>query len=245
MLGLAFLFLFNAGVMASDIRLPGFSFLLGDISARGFSADELFEKMDRTSFDLKNSICSNRALIWANDFKIREGLETAKIFMFYTPKAGVAQRSMWWYHVAPVVNERGKLAVLDAGFPAAIQRPTTIEEWLESFSRSLRCKEIHPEDRDLLQLIFKEQVFPKETRHGVFDCYYVIAPFYYWTPGQVAETLLGEDESGETTRPRKPVIDSTELFQACLETRSTKIGYLFQQKRKECRSYVETLSASE
>jgi hypothetical protein len=56
----------------------------------------------------------------------------------------------WWYHVAPMVNESGRLWVLDAGFPAKIKGAKTAKDWLFDFAGSRNCKEIKAGDNDLI-----------------------------------------------------------------------------------------------
>ena len=204
----------------------------------GLNSDEIFEGMDRSFVKLKGSICSNRAHMWVNDLKNLHKIDSAKIFMFYTPRPGQESTSMWWYHVAPVINEKGSLWVLDAGFPKAIQRPVTIPEWLESFSWSLNCKEMRRADKDLVKLIYDGRAFPKITSHGKFDCYYIISPSSYWTPRQIAMNFLKVDEDENIIDFKRASINSEDLYLACLEATSSKLEYVLGTHTKKCREYV-------
>lgn len=222
-----------------EVKLKDFDFSLNDVSQMGLNSDEIFEGMDRDFIKLKGSICSNRAHMWANDLKNDHKIDSAKIFMFYTARSEQDSRSMWWYHVAPVINERGFLWVLDAGFPHALQRPVTIPEWLESFSRSLNCKEIKRNEKDLAKLIYDVRAFPKATSYGKFDCYFIISPSSYWTPRQIAMNFLKEDEEGNRLNFERASIDPDDLFQACLEATSSKLEYVLGTHTKKCREYLQ------
>src|SRR5690606_16235840 len=105
---------------------------LTDISSKRLNRNDLFEGMDRDFVRLGQTICSNRAHMWAYDFKKKLGLDTGKIFIFYTKQKSSRSLRTWWYHVAPVVNEKGKIWVMDAGFPSFIDSPMQVFDWLES-----------------------------------------------------------------------------------------------------------------
>src|SRR5690606_35712136 len=124
------LLLISFQTLAFDHELKDFSWSVTDISRKNLSKETLFSRLDRNFINLKSSICSNRALMWAHDMKKNYNLDTAKVFLFYTKKEGQFRLKTWWYHVAPVINESGKLWVLDGGFPGMIDRPLSIQEWL-------------------------------------------------------------------------------------------------------------------
>lgn len=241
MIYLQLLSLILASSWGAEFKLKDFNYTLPNTVSRGETSDSLFEAMDREFIKPTSSICSNRAHMWANDFLVRYQIESAKIFMFYTARNEDESRSMWWYHVAPVVNENGFLWVLDAGFPRSLQRPVTVTEWFESFSRSLICKEIRKNEKDLVRLIFEGRVFPKVTAYGKYDCYYIISPYYYWTPRQLAMNFLGEDEDGVPLNFSRNSIDAEDLYQACLEATSTKFGYALGTNTKKCKEYVSKI----
>ena len=236
-----FLFITSAS-WGTEIKLKDFNFSLPNIVNNGETSDSLFESMDREFVKTGSSICSNRAHMWANDFLRRSNIESGKIFMFYTPRNEDEARTMWWYHVAPLVNENGFLWVLDAGFPRSLQRPVTVSEWFESFSRSLTCKEIRKSEKDLVRLIFEGRVFPKVTNYGKHECYYIITPYSYWTPRQIAMNFLGEDEEGAPIKFSRDSIDAEDLYQACLEATTSKIGYALGSNVKKCQEYVSKQS---
>src|SRR5690606_28509557 len=101
---------------AQDVKLKNFDWKVTDIKSRGLTSMNIFERMDRKFINLKSSICSNRALMWNHEIEGKYNIDTAKVFLFYTKESGVNEQSIrgWWYHVAPVVSDRGVLTVLDA-----------------------------------------------------------------------------------------------------------------------------------
>ena len=239
----AFAFLFVSTIsIAQPLTLEDYNWELTDIAAKGLDRDSLFNRMDRKFVRPNQSICSNRAHMWVNDFKQKYNLNTAKVFMFYTQKEdnnGPFART-WWYHVAPAVNEKGKLWVMDAGFPGrgGINSALTLQEWLKDFAGSANCKEILASDTDLIEWIFTERAFPKVTNYGAYDCYYRITPHTFWIPNTLAENLLGRDSKGQPVRTERPEMDKQELYQACLEATSTKLGWALGSSKKKCKEYV-------
>jgi hypothetical protein len=221
--------------LSQDLNLSDYNWNIVDVKSKGLSKEILFTKMDRDFVNVKSSICSNRAHMWAHDFKRFYLLDTGKIFLFYTKKKGSASLRTWWYHVAPVVNEGGKIWVMDAGFPGFIRGPLTQNEWFSKFADSTNCKEIQAHEKDLIERMFSQQTFPHRTAYGYYDCYYRIVPHTMWTPGVVAENLLGVDSEGRPVRTERPEIDMDELYQACIEATSTKIGFALGANKKKCK----------
>jgi hypothetical protein len=224
--------------LSFGLTLTDYDWRLTDVAAKGLTKEVLFTRMDREFIKTKSSICSNRALMWANDLKRAHDLDTGKIFLFYTKKKSDLSLRTWWYHVSPVVNENGEIWVLDAGFPGWIKKPLRPLEWLEKFSSSTNCKEIQASETDLVELIFRGQTFPHNTAYGTFDCYYKIVPHTLWTPEIVAMNLLGRDGSGRPVRVERPEIVPNELFQACMEATTGKLRYALGAARKRCKEYA-------
>lgn len=230
--------LVSFSALAADLKLKDYDWKLTDIATKGYSKEKLYTSMDRKFIRLGGSICSNRALMWANDFKRDHNLDTGKIFLFYTKKKGSASRKTWWYHVAPVVNEKGQIWVLDAGFPGWFNQPLAPVDWLNQFAASTNCKEINASERDLVERIFLAQTFPHETAYGYHDCYYKIVPHTIWTPDVLAKNLLGVDSNGRPVREERPEIERAELMQACVEATSSSVGYVFGSSKEKCKEYV-------
>lgn len=234
-----FIFLLAAlPAVAADLKLKDYDWSLSDVAQRGLTKEKLFSGMDRDFIRTKDSICSNRAMMWVHNFKEKHDIDTGKIFLFYTKKKGDISLKTWWYHVAPVINENGNVWVMDAGFPGWITRPISGTEWLSKFANSTNCKEINATETDLLELIFNGQTFPHQTRYGYHDCYYKIVPHTIWTPEILAMNLLGRDSDGRPTRIDRDVVDREELYQACLEATTSKIGFALGTNKKECKEYA-------
>ncbi len=223
----------------SQTYLPDFSYSLTDISTRGETKESLFSKLNRTLVKTGSSICSNRALIWTYDMKRFQNIDAAKIYLFYTGKNGEIGNKKWWYHVAPVVNERGQAWVIDGGFSGFIKRPMTVSEWLTKFVNTSNCKMINSRERDLFELMFKGRMYPEYTpQYGAVDCYTYIAPGPFWTPASVAMGVLQENERGEPIRFTRDVYDESELFQACKEAAAGRLGSVLGGKGKKCKEYL-------
>lgn len=236
---LAFVLLMvSLSAFSADVRLKDYNWTVTDIASRGYTKEVLFSRMDRQFIKPGKSICSNRALMWANDFKNNQGLDTAKIFLFYTKKKGDVSLKTWWYHVAPMVNERGNLWVMDAGFGSWLNSPMTKEQWLFKFANSNNCKEINANETELVEYIFRGQTFPHQTSYGYYDCYYKITPHTIWTPEVLATNLLGRDSNGRPARVERDEINANELYQACIEATTTSIGYAMGANKKECKRYA-------
>ena len=225
-------------VFAQDITLRDYNYTVTDVARRGLTKERLFQGMDRTFLKIGDSICSNRALVWAYNFERQYRIDTAKLFLFYTDKTGEAGDKTWWYHVTPLVNENGQLWALDAGFPGSVRRPLTIREWLTRFAGSTNCKELTLETDDLTELIFNKRRFPSTTRHGSYDCYYRVTSAPFWTPNTVAQNMLGRNRDGRPGTYLRDEIKEGELLQACKEASTTQLGGLFVNKEKRCREYL-------
>ena len=232
------LLLVSLSSLAADLKVKDYNWNMTDVLSKGYTKEALYTRMDRDFIKTGSSICSNRALMWANNFKQKYGLDTAKIFLYYTKKKGGLSLKTWWYHVSPVINEGGKVWVMDAGFPGWIDTPQTKEEWLAKFTDSNNCKEMNANETDLIELIFNGQVFPHDTAYGRHDCYYKIVPHTIWTPEIMAQNLLGVDSEGRPVRTERPEIEREELYQACIEATASKLGRVFGSSKKQCKEYA-------
>lgn len=232
------LFFLSYGIFAQTITVPDYNYVVRDISERNLSKETIYQKMNRTLVRSKDSICSNRAQVWGWDFHVNQ-IESPKIFLFFTPQAGRFDGVTWWYHVSPLVNEDGRLWVMDAGYPKKVSTPLSINDWLKTFAGEKSvCKEIQNQDTDLIELMFSGNTFPTNTRHGKFDCYYRITSPGYWTPSQIAQNLLGRTEEGETVKFNRDNIDEDEVFSACIETSTTPVGYMLRRTKGQCRHFL-------
>lgn len=229
----------TTSVFAQEVVLNEFSnWKMTEISSRGFNKEALYSKMNRSVMKPGASICSNRALVWAYDFKRNQNIDAGKLFLFYTKKTGEVGQKTWWYHVTPVINEKGTIFAMDAGFPGMIKTPLLTNDWLKKFSGSTNCKEIKASDTDLIERMFAGYVFPETTSHGTHDCYYSITPGGFWTPATVAMGLLGKDENGRPVNYVRDHIEKDEVLEACLEAATSSIGRVFGSGKKRCEEYL-------
>lgn len=229
----------TAPAYAQEVTLKDFgNWQMTDIATKGHKKEDLFRKMNRDLIKLGASICSNRALIWAYDFKRFQDIDAGKVFLFYTKKTGDTGKKTWWYHVAPVVNEQGTIYALDAAFPSSIKGPITPKEWLKKFTGSTNCKEIRAGENDLIERMFAGYVFPETTSYGTYDCYYQITPGAYWTPATIAQGLLGVNSYGKPVPHRDNEIDPDEVKAACVEAVTFSIGRVLGGGKKKCEDYL-------
>lgn len=224
---------------AQNVALPDYNWSSDDIATKGITKEKLFSSMDRDLVKLGDSICSNRALLWLYDFKRNYDIDGSKIFLFYTGKTGDAGAKTWWYHVSPIVAERGVEWVMDAGFSRSINSPLLIKDWVKRFTGSTNCKEIQANETDLIERMFKGQVFPETTKYGTYDCYYKKVPAGYWTPASVAMNLLGTTANGTATTFERPEINKNEVYAACKEAVTGPIGYALGAGKKKCKKYLD------
>lgn len=233
----------SISAFAQEIKLNPFQWTMTDVASRGLTKESLFKGMDTELVKTNSSICSNRALMWANDFKRDHNLDTGKIFIFFTEKKNDDVKfKVWWYHVAPVINEAGNIWVVDAGFQGrnGINEPRTKEDWMKYFNQGQVCREIKPNETELIELMFSQQTYPKYTAYGNHPCYYMIVPHTIWTPNVLAQTLLGKDSSGKPVRVERPSINQKELMEACVEAATGKLGLgrVFGSSKQKCEDYL-------
>ena len=228
--------LFASFAQAQDLRID--DQVLTDIRSQGLTKEALFSRMDRRFIKLGGSICANRAHMWSFDFERFNGVDSGKLFLFYTKKTGEGTTKTWWYHVTPVINEGGKIWTMDAGFPGGIKRPLETFDWLYYFAGSRNCKEIKDTDTDLIERMFRGQTFPQVTSHGNFDCYYRYVPGYYWFPSHIATNLLGRDAQGRPARLERQSFNRAEVFQACVEATTGAVSRWLGGGKKECEEWM-------
>jgi hypothetical protein len=234
----------SVSAFSQSITLSDFNYPVRDIKEQGLTKETLYKSMNRSLVRHKDSICSNRAHVWAYEFEKKSQVTSPKIFLFFTPKnsrtGGWWTGVNWWYHVSPMVNEGGKFYVMDAGFPDRVKTPLLMKDWLAEFTgKDSKCKEIKQGEDDLIEHIWDQSAFPETTRYGKYDCYYKITPAGYWIPGQVAKHVLGKDETGRPIRLERDQIDKDEVYQACLEASTSPMGWAMGSGRSKCASFID------
>ncbi|MFL5786232.1 MAG: protein-glutamine glutaminase family protein [Bacteriovoracaceae bacterium] len=231
--------LISFSAFAQNLTLSDFHYSLNDVLTRGQTKESLFTGLNRDIVKTGSSICSNRALLWTYDMKRFHNIDAAKIYVFYTSQNGDEGGKKWWYHVTPVINEKGQLWTIDGGFPGFVKGPMLISDWLKKFVHTDNCKQIRASEKDLLELMFVGRMFPDSTpQYGPQQCYTVIAPGMFWTPATVAMGVLQEDSSGRPIRFTREQYDMDEVLQACKEAAAGALGTIFGNPKKKCKEYL-------
>lgn len=229
----------SSNCFSQSVPLKDYNWSTEDISLSNLKKEDLFKSMNRDLIKLGNSICSNRAMIWLYDFKRHYNIDGSKLFLFYTNKTGDTGAKTWWYHVTPMIVEKGTEYAMDAGFSGSIKSPLLVNDWIKKFTGSTNCKEIMANEKDLIERMFKGQTFPEETKYGTFDCYYKKAPAGYWTPSSVAMNLLGEDINGNPITFERPEMNMNDVYAACKEAVTNPLSYALGGGAKKCKKYLE------
>lgn len=92
----------------------------------------------------KESQCFNRAHLWSYEWKKKNYLNTAKIFIFFTPRYIREHDFHWWFHVAPYVHvaigPEIKERVMDRKY---LKQPSSIKQWVETFmEKGSKCRTV-------------------------------------------------------------------------------------------------------
>src|SRR3954465_8728523 len=102
------LLLISFSAFSQTITLNEFKYPVKDIKSQGLTKEALYQNMNRSLVRPQDSICSNRAEVWAYEFEKKSDVTSPKIFLFFTPKnsrtGGWLTGVNWWYHVSPMVN---------------------------------------------------------------------------------------------------------------------------------------------
>lgn len=128
-------------------------------------AQTIFKRMNARH--QRDSQCYNRAHIWAYEEWKQSGLQSMKLFMFFTKRYIWDYNYGWWFHVSPLTYVKGGPVVLDRTFTRG---PTSIKNWTLSFIRSRRdCPMVSK---------YSQYENNQQTEH----CYLIPATMYFWQP---------------------------------------------------------------
>lgn len=142
----------------------------------------IFNRM-RRDYD-KDGECFNRAHIWSYEEFKRSGLNSMKVFMFFTERYIRKYNFEWWFHVTPMVYVANKNSpyTLDRRYSAA---PRQTKMWSDIFIKSkLRCPKIKLYDDFWLN----------QKRN---DCYLLHTSMYYLIPRDIEKRDLSGVEKTE------------------------------------------------
>lgn len=146
------------------------------------SALMIFNKMRKDY--TKEGECYNRAHIWAYEEFRRSGLNSMKLFMFFTERYIRNYRFHWWFHVTPMTY------ILSSNSPRTLDRrytsgPRQTKTWSDVFIKSKRtCKKVKT---------FNEYFENQRTQ----DCYHIDASMYYVRPRDLEKRDITGIEKSE------------------------------------------------
>jgi hypothetical protein len=132
--------------------------------------------------DRRRSQCFKRAHIWAYDMWSKLGVNSEKIWMFYTKRYQIYEEFDWWFHVAPMVRAGGVEYVLDGTF---LPGPVTVRDWAVHFMKTdkVNCPEIS----------HYSQIEPQHWRRL---CLIMKTPMHYFSPLDIqARDLQGRPKN--------------------------------------------------
>lgn len=136
------------------------------------SSQSVFDRMDgRTKW---KSQCYNRAHGWAYDMYTQSGIQSMKVFIFFTQRFIKAEKYKWWFHVAPYVLTQMEASSVETVMDRTFTRgPLKMKDWTDKFmSRNQTC--------------------PVVTRYSDYrlnqytqDCYLIKTSMYYRSPSDI------------------------------------------------------------
>lgn len=135
-------------------------------------ATEIFDSMLNDG-DKSRSECFKRAHMWSFDMWSKLGIQSEKLFVFYTKRFAILEDFEWWFHVAPVVTAGGVDYVLDGTF---MEKPMQVKEWAAFFMKT---------DKVTCPVIEKYQDFEDNQWNRL--CYLMKVPMYYLSPLNIEE----------------------------------------------------------
>jgi hypothetical protein len=137
------------------------------------SAAKILSKMKR---NYKSSgQCFNRAHVWVYEEFVRSGLNSMKLFLFFTDRYIRKYRFHWWFHVTPMVYVGNTPRTLDRKYTSA---PNRTKPWTDIFIRSKRtCPTISK---------FDDYANNQQKQ----DCYILPTSMYYVIPRDIEKRDL-------------------------------------------------------
>jgi hypothetical protein len=223
--------------------ITDFNYQVTDIADKNLQKEILFNRLERKMLDLEKSICSNRAQLWAYDLYRFYGINTGKIFIFFTSNIWRNDKKGWMYHVAPYIVENGTEYVMEATY-SDVTKPLTVEEWAENemYNRvkGSECLEITAADTDLTEYFYERHTLPETRASGKpgAKCYIRKVPGYYWFPASIALHDLKRDEKGKKVEYDPKRFEVDDVLDACTEAASTKLGRLLGGGRAKCKKHL-------
>ncbi len=122
----------------------------------------------------RDSQCYNRAHVWAYEEFRRSGLNSQKLFMFFTSRYIWNYNYKWWFHVTPMVLTTEDGAVVERALDRTFtSRPLLRKAWSDIFIKSKRECPVVRKYSDY------------ENHQQEEDCYHIPVTMYYWQPRDI------------------------------------------------------------
>lgn len=235
----------SAAPVLSAGYLKDFDYQLTDIATKGLSKETLFARTQTSFMDLEKSICANRAHVWGYDLTRWNKINTGKIFFFFGASIwNEDDKHGYMYHVAPYIIENGTEYVMESSYPSELNGPLTVDDWMENETynriKASDCLEITAADTDLTEYFYARINLPEKRTSGKpgARCYFRKVPGHYWFPTSIALHDLKKDEDGNKVEFDPKAFDVDDVFEACVETASGKIGRFFGGGRAKCKAHL-------
>lgn len=135
-------------------------------------AQSLFNRQDGNT--KRWSQCFNRAHGWSYDMWRMSGVNSMKVFIFFTQRYIKAYRYKWWFHVAPFVVVQTSSGPVEHVMDVSYSRgPTQMRPWTDMFMKnSAACPTV-------------EKYSQYRQNQWTQDCYLIKASMYYRSPSDL------------------------------------------------------------
>ncbi len=166
--------------------------------------EEIFDNLNQS--DERVSQCFKRAHIWNYDMWADYGINTQKVFIFYTERFRALEDAKWRFHVAPMILSGGVEYMLDRTF---LDHPVTVKQWASKFikSENINCPVItdfkYLEENEMSRL-----------------CYIMKVPMYYLSPYD-----LGNNDSRTMLKKDHWVIDELQDARRSFKEEKNYMGF--------------------
>jgi hypothetical protein len=153
------------------------------VSLKG--TNKLFSAMRSKKEFRKGSQCYNRAHVWTYEMAQRFGLNSLKIYIFFSApyREEYGRKAKWWFHVAPAVmaldakTGQKKVMVLDKVF---FNRPAEVREWTDRFMlNDYKCEVV-------------DDWYAYRNYQDIHDCFIIVKSMYFWQPLDIKKLANGE-----------------------------------------------------
>ncbi|MES2528706.1 MAG: protein-glutamine glutaminase family protein [Bdellovibrionota bacterium] len=145
------------------------------------AALKLLKSMRKPNLIQWNIQCYNLAHVRAYEMMKYHGVNSQKMFLFFTKSYIRKYRFKWWFHVTPVVQVKNEQRILD---PEWSKTPLPVKTWTDKY---IKTKSSCP-------VITKYSSY--EQNQETSDCYVYPAPMYYWQPLHLIELEESRQEMG-------------------------------------------------